>query len=55
MGNIKIDKKKLLRLLEDCNTGDAERDHIKADELLLLYIDDDEISRAFESIDKWYA
>lgn len=34
---------------------DQECDHIKADELLLQYINDENITRIFESIDKWYA
>lgn len=33
---------------------DIEEAHIKADELLLEYIDDVEITRAFDNIHKWY-
>lgn len=54
MGMSKAD---LLVVLRERATGlkDAEADHVKADEALLAYIDDPEISEAFEAIDKWYA
>ena len=35
--------------------GDPECSHVDADELLLEYINDPEVSKAFFSIDKWYA
>ena len=34
---------------------DLEEDHIKADNLLLKYIQNEEVSNLFHSIDKWYA
>jgi len=34
---------------------DTHQDHIDADELLLKYIDDNEISDAYDEIAKWYA
>ena len=34
--------------------SDPEMDHVKADELLLEYINDSEVSELFNSIDKWY-
>jgi len=37
------------------NGGDEERDHSKADRLLLDYINNQEVSDAFDAIDKWYA
>ena len=37
------------------NSGDIEADHCKADDLLLAYINDPEVTAAFEAIDKWYA
>lgn len=43
------------RLEEECNTGDKECDHSRADGLLLEFIDDPKVSEAFENIDKWYA
>lgn len=34
--------------------GDREADHLEADRLLLEYIDDPEVTKAFENIPKWY-
>jgi len=34
---------------------DEEVMHIKADEALLEYINDPEITKSFDAIDKWYA
>lgn len=34
---------------------DGETAHIEADELLLRYINDKEITEAFNNIEKWYA
>lgn len=34
---------------------DQEGAHVRADEALLEYIDDPEITEAFEAIEKWYA
>lgn len=42
--------------LEECASDtDFERAHIKADELLLAYINNQEISELFDLIAKWYA
>ncbi len=35
--------------------SDVENDHADADDLLLAYINDKEISEMYEAIDKWYA
>ena len=35
--------------------GDPEGGHIEADEALLGYINDMEVSQAFQAISKWYA
>lgn len=35
--------------------SDRERPHVNADKALLAYINDDEITEAFENIEKWYA
>jgi len=35
--------------------GDFDDDHIKADELLLEYIDCEDVTEIFESIEKWYS
>ena len=43
---------KLKELIGDC--GDAEATHAEADELLLQYINDPEIEKAFEEVPKWY-
>ena len=50
-----MSKELLLKYLEECNTGDEEKDHAKADSLLLDYIDDAEITEAFMKVEKWYA
>ena len=34
---------------------DLEGSHIRADNLLLDYINDEEVREAFNDIDKWYA
>lgn len=45
---------KLLELARKVNF-DPERDHKTADSLLLEYINDTEITSAFDEIEKWYA
>jgi hypothetical protein len=47
-----VTRKQLLEALEDL---DKETDHEAADCLLIEYIGDAEIKRAFDSIAKWYA
>lgn len=44
----------LVKIKEDYS-HDEEVAHVRADELLLQYIDDERISQVFENIDKWYA
>lgn len=56
-------KDELLKILEECNHDwesyedyDTERDHIRSDAALLKYIDDVEISAAFDEKGYfWYA
>jgi len=48
-------KEELIAKLKACNTGDCEMDHCDADDLLLAFIDDPEVTEAFNDIDKWYA
>lgn len=36
-------------------TIDEEGNHIEADNLLLEYINDEEVTNAFKDIEKWYA
>ena len=35
--------------------GDYEYHHVKADELLLRYINDENVTEAFNKIKKWYS
>lgn len=52
----KLTKRKLLKQLRALkNTGDTERDHVQADNLLIEYIDDPLITKAYDDLDKWYA
>lgn len=46
--------KSLQELVED-PSGDTENDHMKADNLLLKFIDDAKITELFKAIKKWYA
>lgn len=50
-----MNKEELISKLKTFHTGDEEMDHIHADKALLEYINDPEITDAFEKIDKWYA
>ena len=48
-------KEQLLIELGKCNKYDNEEGHLKADQLLLEFINDKDIEKAFDNIDKWYA
>lgn len=48
-------KDELIEALESYANYDNETAHIMADDALLDYINDDEIRKAFNAIDKWYA
>ena len=52
-------KDKLLKALREIINRDPpegqEDDHIKADDALLEYVGEAEVSEVFYSIDKWYA
>lgn len=50
---IKIQNEKYI--LMGIETVDEESNHIKADELLLRYINDDRVTQEFDKIEKWYA
>jgi len=52
-----MDKKEVIEELKKIvkNGGDTELDHSDADALLLEYINDKEIEKAYDEIDKWYA
>jgi len=50
-------RRKLYTLVakEDGGQFDTETAHVEADELLLEYINDEEVSRSFHDLNKWYA
>ena len=48
-------KEELIAALKECNSKDKERDHTKADELLIAYINDKDVKAAYDAIGKWYA
>jgi hypothetical protein len=52
-----ISKEELLKRLKACNTSDREDNHIEADELLLQYINDEDITKIWNKISSefWYA
>ena len=53
---LSITKIKLIENLKELKkSNDEESAHIEADNLLLEYINEDEITQAFKDIDKWYA
>jgi hypothetical protein len=56
MSDERLTKEELLkRLASLVSDWDTETAHHQADELLLAYINDAEITQAFEAIHKWYA
>lgn len=50
-------KQELIEKLQYCKSIDADEDlaHTTADEALLEYINDPEVTELFNSIHKWYA
>lgn len=49
-------KEELIVKLKECSeNGDLEQAHIDADDALLEYINDPEITQAFNSCEKWYS
>jgi len=51
-----MNKQELLIILKDeAGNDDLEVAHSNADEALLKFINDPEITKAFDNIDKWYA
>jgi hypothetical protein len=50
-----MNKLDLIKKLEECKEEDIESGHIRADNLLLEYINDKEVTEAFKSLSKWYA
>ena len=54
-----MDKQRLLEILKEIvyrnDSRDAEEHHLDADAALLDYIDDHDVTKAFDDIEKWYA
>ena len=48
-------KAELIKALDELCDIEEEEAHIRADRLLLDYIDDIEVTEAFFAIDKWYS
>ena len=55
-GDSKISRAELLSRLQELSddSADIEAVHAEADELLLSYINDKEIEKAFDEVPKWY-
>lgn len=45
----------ILKLKELQKSNDTETAHAEADDLILEYINDEEIKREYDAISKWYA
>ena len=54
-GDSKITREELLEKLKELQecSGDVEALHAEADELVMAYINDPEIEKAFEGVSKW--
>lgn len=51
-----MNKEELIKKLKELqNSGDTEIAHVKADDLLIEYINDSDIADAYNALDKWYA
>lgn len=51
-----MDKETLLKKLRDLDgAADPEHAHAEADKLLLEFINDEEITEAFNNLELWYA
>lgn len=55
MEKIELIRKLNILKIDTDNNGDEEDNHKEADKLLLEFIDDKEIAKAFNDIYKWYA
>lgn len=55
LGLLDIKERRDLHISQGGLCGDFHGDHIEADELLLKYIDDNNVSEIFDSIEKWYS
>lgn len=53
-----MNKEELLKILAECEKdadNDQEKIHEVADQALIEYIDDDDITKIYNEIGKWYA
>ena len=53
-----IKKNYLKKIIEECNSGDKELDHLRADDVLCDLLDAlgyNEIVTEFKKLEKWYA
>ena len=48
-------KETLIKILKDFCDGDLEQAHINADEALLEFINDKDVTEAFKCNSRWYA
>lgn len=48
-------KEWLILKLNELTSSDVEANHCDADSLLLDYINDPEITEAYDKVEKWYA
>ena len=48
-------KSEALRVLEELKGADPELAHAEADEIILRYLNDKDIEKAFDEVPKWYA
>lgn len=48
-------KEKLLRQLEEAQYTDPENGHSLADDALIEFINDTDITTAYEKLERWYA
>jgi hypothetical protein len=50
-----LTKEELISELMKFKGGDPEAEHAMADDLLIEYINDEDIAKAYGDVDKWYA
>ncbi len=51
-----MSKEELLKIFDELSSGiDPESAHSKADDILLQFINDAEVSAAYKDIPRWYA
>jgi hypothetical protein len=56
MTDKQITKEELIKKLKEfAENDDYEMAHAEADDLLVLYLNDEEITDAYDSVGKWYS